>query len=588
MLLLIVFAFLSGLVTILAPCIWPLLPIVLSSSVAGSGGHKRPLGITLGIMLSFTIFTLFISYLIKFFHLDPNVLRVVAVVILALLGVFMIIPGVNAILELGISRLTGFFNRSGQAQGTGFAGGFITGLSLGIVWSPCAGPILAAIATLAATGQVSLQVLLVTLAYVTGVGIPLFIFAYAGQKFISNSRKLSPYLGRIQQVFGVIMILTAILIYTNKAQDFQLYLVNKFPVLDSVFNGFETGDTVTKELNTLKGGRVGVERTDDELFNVTSPIQAPEFAGISQWLNNPDGAGKDSKPLSMAELRGKVVLVDFWTYTCINCIRTLPHVTSWYDRYHNAGFVVIGVHTPEFAFEKETGNVIEAIKRFNIHYPVAQDNDYATWTAYSNQYWPAEYLIDAKGQVRRVHFGEGEYDRMEEAIRVLLKENGKIVTGDINSMPDATPHGQISPETYIGSKRMQYLADVGQVGNGEQTFAPITKIQTNEFAFSGTWNIMDEYSVTEKGAALSYHFYAGSVYLVMRPESNTSSQVKVLIDGKTPTAEQAGKDVTQGIVTVNSDRLYELIDLHGKTGDHLLTLQFPSGGVELFAFTFGN
>lgn len=232
---LLIFAFLSGLVTILAPCIWPLLPIVLSSSVAGKGGHKRPLGITLGIMLSFTIFTLSISYLIKLFHLDPNVLRILAVVVITILGFMMIIPGFNTILELGISRMTGVFGQKLSEQGSGFGSGFVAGLSLGIVWSPCAGPILAAIAALAATGQVSFQVILVTFSYVLGVGIPLFIFAYAGQKFISGSHRLSPHLGIIQQIFGVIMILTAILIYTNKVQDFQLSLIAKFPVLNTIF-----------------------------------------------------------------------------------------------------------------------------------------------------------------------------------------------------------------------------------------------------------------------------------------------------------------------------------------------------------------
>lgn len=585
MIILLTFAFLSGLVTILAPCIWPLLPIVLSTSVAGSGGHKRPLGITLGIMLSFTIFTLSISYLIKFLHLDPNVLRIFAVVIIALLGVAMIIPGFNTLLELGISKLTGFFNRGTVANDGGFINGFIAGLSLGIVWSPCAGPILASIAALAATGQVSFQVILVTLSYVIGIGIPLFIFAYAGQRFISGSRKLSPYLGRIQQVFGVIMILTAILIYTNKAQDFQLYLVDRFPALNSVFNGFESGDTVTKKLQDLTGKSQQTQSSG--LFNVT-PQQAPEFKGISQWLNNPNGSGKAGSSLTMAELKGKVVLIDFWTYTCINCIRTLPFVTSWYDKYHDLGFEVIGVHTPEFAFEKDTDNVLGAISRYKIHYPIAQDNDFATWNAYSNQYWPAEYLIDAKGMVRRVHFGEGEYDKMEEAIQLLLKESGAKVSPQLVSMPDQTPAGQLSPETYLGSKRMLYLSGSGKVGNGKQDFPAINKIEPNHFAFAGEWDVEDEYSSSGREAAISYNFYAGSVYLVMSPSGKQDASVKILLDGKEIDAIDAGKDVKEGIVTVDSDRLYELVDLGGKTEQHSLTLQFKTLGTKVFAFTFGD
>lgn len=589
MIVLLGFAFLSGLVTILAPCIWPLLPIVLSSSVAGGGGHRRPLGIILGIIVSFTFFTLFISTIVKILHLDPNALRIIAVVVLALFGVMMIIPGFNAIMEIGISRLTVMFGRSGSTTGSGFGAGFITGLSLGIVWSPCAGPILAAIATLAATSQVSAQVFLVTIAYVTGVGIPLFVFASVGQKLLTNSRKLSPFTGRIQQVFGVIMILTAILIYTNKVQDFQLALVNRFPVLNSVFNGFETSRVVSQQLNKLRG--TANQTQTNELFNV-QPQPAPDFTGITQWLNTSAGSvqvtNQGNKGLTMQELRGKVVLVDFWTYTCINCIRTLPYVTSWYDKYHDKGFVVVGVHTPEFAFEKETKNVLDAIKRFGIHYPVAQDNDYGTWNAYSNQYWPAEYLIDSKGQVRRVHFGEGEYNVMEKAIQALLNEAGQQVNGNIIEVPDQASMGQLSPETYLGSKRMQYLTGEGSTYNGKQIFPVLNKIEANHFAFSGEWNIMDEYSTAEHEAAISYNFFAGKVFLVMRPGGNSQAEVNVLLDGKKLSKDQSGSDVIDGKVTVQADRLYELVDLKGKVEQHVLTLQFKTPGIEVFAFTFGS
>lgn len=583
MIILLAFAFLSGLVTILAPCIWPLLPIILSSSVAGGGGHRRPLGITLGVMLSFTIFTLSVSYLVKLFNFDPNVLRIAAVVIIGFLGFCMIVPGFNTILELGISKLTNRFNATGTVPSTGFGAGFITGLSLGLVWSPCAGPILAAIATLAATGQVSFAVILITLAYVTGVGIPLFLFAYAGQRFITNSRKLSPYTARIQQVFGVIMILTAVLIYTNKAQDFQLFLVNKFPVLNTVFNGFESGDAVTKGLNSLRGGEVNKFTLDTaDLFNANAP--APEFTGITKWLNLPEG----KTSLTMAELKGKVVLIDFWTYTCINCVRTLPYVTSWYDKYKDDGFVIIGVHTPEFAFEKDTNNVLGAIKRFNILYPVAQDNDFATWNAYSNQYWPAHYLIDANGIVRRTHFGEGEYEEMEVAIQTLLKENGKEVTGKTLEMPDETPVGQLSPETYLGSGRMLYLIPNGKAQLGVNTFTMPGIITNNHFGLGGTWDIHEEYAEAIKDASLAYNFTAGKVFLVLKKGTSKQGKVTVLLDGKKIAATYSGKDVLDGVITVDEDRLYELVDLKGKTETHELKLQFTTPGIQAFAFTFGS
>ncbi len=257
---------------------------------------------------------------------------------------------------------------------------------------------------------------LVTLAYVSGVGLPLFLFAYGGQKVVGKTRFLSAYTGRVQQAFGVLILLTAVSIYTNYDKVIQLKLLEAFPSYSSALTSFEKNDAIKQQLDVLKGRKPSNVTTDARgLFNENKP--APEFVGITKWLNT-------DKPLTLKDLKGKVVLVDFWTYTCINCIRTLPHVTSWYDKYKDQGFVVIGVHTPEFQFEKETKNVENAIKQYKINYPVPQDNDFATWNAYDNQFWPAEYLIDAKGTIRRTHFGEGKYDEMEMAIQTLLKESG--------------------------------------------------------------------------------------------------------------------------------------------------------------------
>lgn len=575
--LLLLFAFLSGLVTILAPCIWPLLPIILSSSITAQKGHWRALGITLGIMLSFGFFTLAISYLVRLFHFDPNALRIVAVIILGFLGLTMIIPKLQAVTEVFVSRLTGFF---GQTSNTNkdFGSGFIAGLSLGIVWSPCAGPILAAIATLAATGQVNLTVILITVAYVTGVGIPLFIFSLAGQQLITRSKVISKYTVRIQQVFGIFMIVVAFAIYTNYDKYVQLQLLNAFPQLNSSLSSFENNPAITKQLQILKGQQPQAVSLDTSgLFNQNTP--APDFVGITKWLNT-------DKSLSIANLKGKVVLVDFWTYTCINCIRTLPHVTSWYNKYKDDGFVVIGVHTPEFAFEHDTANVENAIKMFHILYPVAQDNNYATWNNYNNQYWPAEYLIDANGNIRRTEFGEGEYDQTEMAIQQLLKEAGKHVTASLSSMPDQTPTGQISPETYIGAKRMQYYYPNGSIQTGMQALSGNSNIPVNSFSLSGSWNILDEYSLAGESADLYYNFYADKVFLVLRPAQSGVATVKVFLDGKVISPDMAGSDVKNGIITVDTDRLYNLVDMHGKIENHLLKLEF-SNGIQVFAFTFG-
>lgn len=588
MLILLFFAFISGLVTIFAPCIWPLLPIVLSASVVG-GDHRRAMGVTLGILVSFGILTITISYLVSFLNFDPNILRIVAVVILVFLGLTLLIPPLARVVESLVSRFAGKAGAVANTNG-GFLPGFITGLALGIVWTPCAGPILATIATLSATRAVGLEIILVSVVYLIGVGIPLFVFAYAGQRIVAGSRTLTRYTGSIQKVFGVIIILTALLIFTNYDKVFAARLLDVFPGYSQFVTDLESNDLVKEQLDKLRGGGkkndmegkpfspMGDKKIND-LFNVDYP--APELTGIANWLNT------EGKPLTLAELKGKVVLIDFWTYTCINCIRTLPHVTSWYDKYEKDGFVVIGVHTPEFEFEKNTANVENAIKQYNIHYPVAQDNNFSTWNSFKNQYWPAEYLIDAKGNVRRTHFGEGEYDEMEKAIQTLLKEKGASVDEKMSDMPDETPRGQRSPETYIGANRMQYYYPNGSVSPGNYPGLKVSKsIPVNSFTLGGDWDVAEEYSSSMKDSVLEYNFYADKVFLVMKPANANGGKVRILLDGKVVDSANAGIDVQNGFIPITSDRLYELINLHGKSGEHLLRIEF-SPGVQVFAFTFG-
>ncbi len=584
MILLLGFAFLAGLITILTPCMWPMLPIVLSANIKGKD-HWRPLGITIGVMASFAIFTLSISSLVRLFHFDPNILRQVAVVVIVFMGLTLIIPSLSRIVEGSVSRLTSFFGGR-QYVGNDFKSGLFTGLILGIIWSPCGGPILASIAALAATGHVSLQVIFVTLAYVIGVGLPLFMFTYGGQYIVARTRFISAYTGRVQQVFGVVMILTAIAIYFNYDQLLQVKLLQAFPQLGQTLNGFESSNVVTHQLNALKGKLPMQNTTTDTngLFNANTP--APDVGGITKWLNLPNGQSS----LSLKDLKGKVVLVDFWTYTCINCIRTLPFVTSWYEKYKNDGFVVIGIHTPEFQFEHETSNVLNAIKMYSIHYPVGQDNNYATWNTYNNQYWPAEYLIDANGVIRREEFGEGNYDQTEMAIRALLQEAGKKVTGSLNNMKDQTPTAQISPETYLGSTRMQYYYPNGSIGNGTQSFTLSEVIPQNSFSYGGTWNITAENAIAGSNAVLNYNFTASHVYIILRPgsiASPTSGKVKVYLDGKVIDPSVAGSDVQNGIVSVDVDRLYNIVNLHGRTENHILKLEFQTPGIEAYTFTFG-
>ncbi len=538
MFILLSFAFISGLVTILAPCIWPLLPIILSSTT--SGGKSKPLGITLGIITSFAFFTLSLSYIVKIIPFNVDALRIFAALIIAFMGAVLVIPKLNQLVEGAVSRLTGRLGKVTHQKGTGFISGFITGAALGLVWSPCAGPILATIAALAATQSVNTGVVLVTIVYVIGVGIPLFFFALAGTHIFTKSRFLSQYTGRIQQIFGVIMIVTSVAIITNYDKVIQVKLLDAFPSYSQFLFELEGNKDVKEQLDKLKNDELKITNPSDD--EVSNEKKAAEFVGIANWIN--------TNPLTMAELKGKVVLIDFWTYTCINCIRTLPHVTGWYEKYKNSGLVVVGVHTPEFEFEKNTKNVEGAIAQYKINYPVAQDNDYQTWRAYDNHYWPAKYLIDKDGVIRYTHFGEGKYEETDEKIQELLKETGVTVGETMLSLSQETPTERLTPETYLGNLR------------GDESVT-----------FEGQWNRTDEYAESKKGSILTIPFHARKVFLVITPRGADS--VEVFLDDK-----------KSKMIKLDDARLYELVSLD-EIGDHILKLKFNSDGTKVYAFTFG-
>jgi cytochrome c biogenesis protein CcdA/thiol-disulfide isomerase/thioredoxin len=573
-------AFISGLFTILAPCIWPLLPIVLAD-VTQSNSKRRPLGITVGVAVSFAFFTLTISALESSIGFSPNVLRKMAVVVLLVIGISMVVPALSRRMEASISSISGKFGGIGKNQRSDFSGGFITGLALGVVWTPCSGPILASVATLAATNKVSLQVVVVTLFYVAGVSIPLFGFAVGGQKLLSKSRRLSKHTGRIQITSGVIMIITAVGIYTNYDKTIEAKLLNAIPSYSNALTKIESGSGVTKALSKLKGTKsvpTTVSGNQSGLFNANE--MAPEIRGIEKWLNT-------SGPQTLASLKGKVVLVDFWTYSCINCLRTLPHVEAWYNKYHSSGFEVIGVSTPEFAFEKDPGNVARAIKQYGIPYPVALDNNYKTWKAYNNQYWPAEYLIDATGKIRRTEFGEGNYPESEQAIRTLLANAGHKITVAPSDLPDTTPQTQLTPETYFGSNRAQFGFPTPNYPNGSFTIPEQKSVPLDQFALGGKWLIQPDFIESRKGASITEHFDASKVFLILNPKLGTTNTVSVTYNGKPLVGSLAGSDVVNGIIKVDSDRLYNIFNSGATNSDGTLKFTFLDDGIQAFTFTFG-
>lgn len=581
MYLLLPIAFISGLATILAPCIWPLLPVVLSSTVQGH--KKKPFGIVLGLIFSFTLATLTLSYLLKIFSFDPEILRLISVIVIAFLGFTLLIPRFTKYVELGISRLA---NRAGvkivRSEG-GFWSGVVTGISLGIVWSPCAGPILAAVATLAATQQVDYFVFLITFSYAVGVGVPLFIFATVGTALFKKLQGVGKYTMPIQQAFGILMILSALAIYTGYDRELQFKLLERFPSYSNLLYKLENTEIVEMQIDDL----VNPDKTDTKLQESSKAnmndktVRAPEFTGINNWLNI-------DSPLTLKEdLKGKVVLIDFWTYTCINCIRTLPHVTSWYEKYKDEGFVVVGVHTPEFEFEKKTQNVENAIQQYDITYPVAQDNDYKTWRAYANRYWPAHYLIDAEGYVRYTHFGEGKYDETEKKIKELLSEAGNSPDASLVQLEDQTPKSMQTPETYLGLSRIAKFGSTQLPVEGENQYKYPSVLQKDYWALQGTWKLDDEFSETVANSKLKLNFTGQKVFLVIRP-STTYQQVSVSLNGQALTNDTAGSDVKESKITLDTDRLYEIVNSESGVITGELEFDFKDSGIQVFAFTFGS
>lgn len=560
MFILVVFAFLAGIVTILSPCILPVLPIVLSSTIGGKKtGISRPVGVVLGFIASFTFFTLFLSTIVKISGVSSSVLRTISVFVIAGFGISLLVPKFQIIIEKIFSRLSGFLPRSNIQSG--FAPGLLIGFSLGLLWTPCVGPILASVISLAITGTVTFDAFVITIAYSLGTAIPMFLIMIGGQNMLQKVPWLLSNTARIQKAFGILMIITAIGIYYNVDRKFQTYLLDIFPQYGVGLTKFEDNPLIK---NNLK--QVGQKK-------VSGPV-APEIIPGGIWFN--------SKPLTIAELKGKVVIIDFWTYTCINCQRTLPYLKEWWKNYKDKGLVIIGVHSPEFEFEKDKNNLSKAITDFGLTYPIVQDNDFATWRAYENNYWPAKYIIDKDGVIRYTHFGEGAYNEAEKVIQDLLKEAGeKDISSEINN-----PTYQVqtkTPEIYLGFSRIDNFASPEPIKkNVLATYTSPANLGSNQISYEGNWNVMEEYANPQKSAKLVLNFESKEVFLVMRAKGNLS-KIKVYIDDK---LQYFGEDNKNGTVTIDSDRLYKLINLPGSSR-HNLRIEFEDNNAELFAFTFG-
>jgi cytochrome c biogenesis protein CcdA/thiol-disulfide isomerase/thioredoxin len=595
MIVLLGFAVLAGGGTALSPCVLPVLPALLSAG--GAGGRRRPLGIVLGLSITFTVTIVGVANLVDGVGLGSDPLRDVAIAVLLAFGLALLLPGLAARIEAPLSRLARFGPRS---RGDGFASGLLVGGALGFVYTPCASPILAAVISVSAASG---RTVLIALAYAAGSAVVLLALTLGGRRLFERVRNA----GRgpaLQRALGTIMVLTAIAILTNLDVNFDQFVAQNIPDVN-LTAALECSPTVTGRLHEINGHRpkfapangssacggsassvhtAAANASEASLLAAAHALPvlgaAPDFMETQDWFNTPAG-----RPLTLSSLRGHVVLIDFWTYTCINCIRTLPYLKAWDAAYRHEGLEIVGVETPEFAFEHDAGNVANAVAQFGLRYPVVQDNNMGTWNAYGNQYWPADYLIDAHGQVRYAAFGEGDYAKTETAIRALLAETGAAVGGRGHPSGVIVPSQEATPETYLGTARAQGWVSAPRSGVSDYGPPPTGALSLNDFAYSGSWKVSAQPAEAVASAGIDVEFQAKDVYLVLSSPGERPLPVHVLLDGRTIPAGDAGSDVKDGVVTVRRQRLYTLVSL-ARSERHRLSLRFAAG-VNGYAFTFG-
>jgi cytochrome c biogenesis protein CcdA/thiol-disulfide isomerase/thioredoxin len=547
----------------------PVLPVAMAAGV--TGGRRRPLGVVTGLAVSFTFATVALVYLLSALGLPDDLFRTLSIAVLAAAGLALIVPRLSARVEAALSRVAR--RPPARGRGDGFASGVALGASLGLVYAPCAGPILAGVITVSASQPFTGGRLTVAFAYSVGTAVVLYGLMLGGRRLTTPLARRS---GALQRAMGAVMLLVAVATAAELDVRFQNSIATSLPaIVVNPSKTLEESAAARDRLADLHGqGDGAVAHAAPARRGARLPVlgTAPEIQGTQRWFNTPGG-----RPLSLRSLRGRVVLIDFWTYSCINCLRTLPELKAWDRAYRDAGLTIIGMHSPEFPFERDAGNVEQAIARNGLRYPVAQDNRFATWSAYGNQYWPAKYLIDSRGRVRYTHFGEGEYETIERAIRSLLAEAGRGRLG-----PRARAHVEsgmagATPESYLGAERAERFVN-GPIAPGWQNFrltpGTAAKLPPHHLAYEGPWRIgRSSATAATTGARLHLRFIARKVFLVLGARGGPR-RVAVAVDGR-----------ARRTVTVGPHRLYELVRLR-RPGDHLLTLTFEHG-IEAYAFTFG-
>jgi len=571
--------FLGGLITGISPCILPVLPVIFFSGTqstradaSGSAGgvavatkpalsdRLRPYRVIAGLVLSFSVVTLAGSALLSLLHLPQDAIRWIALIALVMIGAGLIFPKFEALLEKPFSKLP-------QKQFGSGSSGFGLGLALGVLYVPCAGPVLAAIVIAGATGTIGLPTIVLTLAFAIGAALPLLFFALAGRRVAERVAAFRRRQREIRVTAGIVTILLAVALAFNVPAALQ----RAIPDYTGSLQERVGGDEQIREKLNLAGL---VNDQNRELANCTDGAPelescgtAPDIKNITAWLNTPNGSAVDLK-----SLRGKVVLIDFWAYSCINCQRAAPHIVNWYDAYRDLGFEVIGVHTPEYAFERVEGNVVSGAKDLGITYPVALDNGYSTWTNYRNRYWPAKYLVDASGTVRHIKFGEGDYDTTERLIRQLLAEaNPSTQLPAPVDAEDTTPQQQTTPETYLSVGKVVNYGGTGTYDEGSFNFSYPQQLPDDSFALQGDW-ALDYQGATSRGAtsgiALNYH--AKDVYIV----AGGNGTLTVTRNGVKSTVPISGPPT-----------LHQIVD-DADVARGRVEVAVPAG-LQVFSFTYG-
>ncbi|MGO8099923.1 cytochrome c biogenesis protein DipZ [Rhizobium leguminosarum] len=589
---LLIIAYLGGALTILSPCILPILPFVFAR--AGQPFVRSTLPMLAGMAATFALVATLAAVGGSWAIRANEYGRLAAIVLLALFGASLLSPRFASTLARPIVDLgNNLINAGGDGRGTTTVkSALLLGVATGLLWAPCAGPILGLVLTGAALQGANLQTTFLLIAYAAGAASSLAVALLVGGRIFTAMKRSLGVGDRIRQGLGAAVLagVAVIALGLDTSLLARLSYASTASLEQAVLNRLHA-KPLSGASSELASNEVMIAAADaNKPFRSDLPVEghAPSLDGAVEWLN--------SEPLTTEQLRGKVVLVDFWTYSCINCIRTIPYVRAWAEKYADQGLVVIGVHAPEFAFEKKTDNVKKAIGDFQIGYPVAIDNDYKVWRAFENSYWPAAYLIDAKGKIRYHHFGEGNYNRTEKAIQDLLREVGSQTTASAPVVPNAKgveagpDLGNIrSGETYLGYEQAANFASPEGLQADTARNYSIAEPGLNGWGLSGTWIVgRDQATLDQPGGGITYRFSARDLHLVLGPGAGDKPiRFQVKIDGKAPGPDHGSDIDADGNGTVTATRLYQLVRQSGTVAARNFEIRFLDPGVQAYAFTFG-